>query len=55
MKQLSDFAKQPINRPLTPMVDIRLENDKASHRLISHVTKRVIRKHKEELKKLAYK
>lgn len=54
MKKLRDFEKQPIKRPIVPLVEMSLGDNEASKRLIAHATKRVIKQHKEELEKLAY-
>lgn len=42
------------NRPHTPIVPMDLSDTQATHRLVAHATKRVIKTHKDELQKLAY-
>lgn len=42
------------NRPHTPIVPMNLSDNEATRRLVAHATKRVIKTHKEELQKLAY-
>ena len=55
MKKLADFStEQRIKRPQVPVVPMQLSDDEATHRLVVHATKRVIKQHYLELEKLAY-
>ncbi|MFA9485963.1 hypothetical protein LU276_05155 [Moraxella haemolytica] len=51
---LKKLATEPIKRPTTPIVPMQLSDDEATRRLVAHATQRVIKAHKEELQKLAY-
>ena len=56
MKQLEDFkVNERIPRPAVKVFPMQFGDDEATRRIVMHSVRRVIRQHKEEIQKLAYK
>lgn len=56
MKKLADYKnRKRKSRPIIEVVPMVFDNKQATHRLVLHHVKRVIRKHRDELEKLANK
>lgn len=56
MKRLKDFkVNERIPRPAVKVLSMQSGDDAAIRRITLHHAKRVIRQHKEEIQKLAYK
>ncbi|WP_234954420.1 hypothetical protein [Acinetobacter johnsonii] len=56
MKRLADFTvTMPTPRPAVKVLLIEFGTDEATHRIMIHHARRVIRQHIEEIQKLAYK
>ena len=56
VKRLKDFkieGRKP--RPIVPVLPMQFGDDEATKRIVMHSAKQVIRQHKDELTKLAYK
>ena len=56
MKRLEDFKlSERIPRPAVKVLPMQFSDDEATRRIVMHSVRRVIRQHKEEIQKLAYK
>ena len=56
MKLLKDFKiTERISRQTIKVLPMQFGDDEATRRIVMHHAKRVIRQHKEEIQKLAYK
>ena len=55
LKEIKQSSSRHYKSEANKVVDIALQNDEASKRLVLHSAKRVIAAHKNELEKLAYK
>ena len=56
VKRLKDFTienRKP--RPIVPVLPMQFGDDEATKRIVMHSATQVIRQHKDELTKLAYK
>lgn len=55
-KRLEDFKlSERIPRPAVKVLPMQFSDDEATRRIVMHSVRRVIRQHKEEIQKLAYK
>ena len=56
MKRLKDFKiTERISRQTIEVLPMQFGDDEATRRIVMHHARRVIRQHKEEIQKLAYK
>ncbi|WP_180016588.1 hypothetical protein [Acinetobacter sp. YH12247] len=56
MKRLKDYKiTERIPRPVIEVLPMQFGDDEATRRIVIHNARRVIRQHREELQKLAYK